>query len=429
MVKDSTLYNRLGIQSDANDEQIKKAFNQLSKKWHPDKNPDNLEEANVKFHEITEAKDILLDNDKRKIYDQIGMDILNINNQQMGSEFMDNPFSQFGGFPFNMGGMGGMGGMKREKQVSNITEHLNVTLEQIYNEETVNFTYKYKVSCSNCNGEGTKDGKPNICPECNGNGIKIQVIKMGNMIQQASSTCHNCNGSGKISNNNNKCTICIGKCVILKDKTIQVPLKSGLVHGNKIQLGGKGNQIKNVKSDLILVINELSHNIFKRNNNDLFITIDLKLYQVLFGYDKKIIHLDGRKIHITNTGKTDLNIIRKINGEGLKIINSNNKGNLYIKFNLILPNLTLLSTDNNNNLKLMLQSLDKQEFMNENNFKNESNLIKTLSIDCKQEEINNINDILYNINKLKSTNKQNNQTDSDEEQDNRNMPGQQCVQQ
>ena len=427
MVRDSTLYNRLGIQSDATDEQIKKAFNQLSKKWHPDKNPDNLEEANIKFQEITEAKDILSDNEKRRIYDQIGMDMFN-NNNQVGPDFMNgNPFANFGGFPF---GMGGMGGMKREKPVSNITEQLNVTLEQIYNEDNINFSYKYKVSCTNCNGEGTKDGKPNICSECNGNGMKVQVIKMGNMIQQATTTCHNCNGSGKTSNIiNNKCTICTGKCFMFKDKNIQIPLKSGLVNGNKIQLEGKGNQIKNNKSNLILIINELPHGYFKRNNNDLFITIDLKLYQILYGFDKIINHLDGRKIHITNTGKTDLNLIRKIQGEGMKIINSNNKGDLYVKFNLILPNMSLIPADFNNNLKLMLQSIDKQEYLNENNIKNELNLIKTLSIDCKQDEINNINDILYNISKQKPINKQNNNSDSEEEQEQRHGPGQQCVHQ
>jgi DnaJ-class molecular chaperone len=320
--------------------------------------------------------------------------------------------------------------MRREKPVSNITEQLNVTLEQIYNEENISVSYKYKVSCTNCNGEGTYDGKPNICPDCNGNGMKVQVIKMGNMIQQATSTCHSCNGTGKSSYINNKCTICCGKCFILKDKNIQVPLKSGLVNGNKIQLQGKGNQIKNNKSDLILIINEIKHNIFKRNNNDLFITLDLKMYQVLYGFDKVITHLDGRKIHITNTGKTDLHLIRKIHGEGMKIINSTNKGNLYIKFNLILPNIELIPNDFNNNLKIMLQSIDKQEYIIENNIKNESELIKTLSIDCKQDEINNINDILYNINKIKSNRQNNQQTESDEEQEQeqRQGPGQ-CVQQ
>jgi DnaJ-class molecular chaperone len=390
MVKDTILYDTLEIKSDASETEIKKSYNRLSKLWHPDKHMGDTEKdkASLKFKEITEAKEILLDKQKRDTYDQMGMDMFN--QQQVDNQF--NPFENMfpGGFPF--GGMPGMPqGMRQQQQVENIISKIDVTLEQLYCEETVNFNYKQKVSCSQCNGEGTKDGKPTQCQSCNGKGVRVQVIQIGpGMVQQAMSECHNCRGKGKIVNDMNKCDMCNGKCHSVKDKTIQIPLKSGLSHGNKINLQGKGHHINNMKSDLILIVNEMNHNIFKRNGDDLFVEVELKLYQALFGYNKVITHLDGRKLHLSTMGKTDFNIYRKIADEGMKDLN-NRKGNMYIRFNIVLPNVNTLPNETKNQLKLMLQSFDKNEVNNENQITKLSNLVKTVSTDCKTEQMDELN--------------------------------------
>jgi DnaJ-class molecular chaperone len=142
MVKDTTLYKRLEVETDANESTIKKAYIKLSKVWHPDKHPEAMkEEATTKFKEITEAKDILTNKEKRDLYDQIGMDIL-----KQGAENPEGPdlSSMFGGmggmpgFPFG-GGMGGgfpFGGMHQQNSgPENIMANIDVTLEQLYNEE------------------------------------------------------------------------------------------------------------------------------------------------------------------------------------------------------------------------------------------------------------------------------------------------------
>lgn len=397
MVRDTILYDRLGVSPDANEEQIRKAYNQLSKKWHPDKNQDNKEEASVKFQEISEAKEILLDSNKKEMYDRFGIDSINGNAEVADNMFGNgNPFGP--GHPFsNMfhGNFGfGNNNEQKQKENKNIIQNINVTLKQIYNEENINFSYKYKCICPQCNGEGTKDGKPLVCGKCNGRGMQVQVIRMGNMIQQITQTCNVCNGTGKASADNNCCTQCVGKGNTIKEKTIQVGLKAGLSTGNKIHLQGKGHHYKNIKTDLILVINELPDDMFKRIKNDLFITIELKLYQALFGFTKIITHLDNRNLIISYIGKTDYNTIRKIPNEGMKIINSNRKGDLYIKFIFTLPNIEDMNLKSQ--LKNPLYAIDNSEVLNELNI-NKLCTNKVNLFNCSNEESEQIIKMLLDI--------------------------------
>jgi DnaJ-class molecular chaperone len=416
MTKDNTLYDRLEINSDASDIDIKKAYNRLSKIWHPDKvqNESEKEKASVKFTEINQAKEVLLDSEKRKIYDQLGMEMFSPEGQTQ----QHNPFEHMfngAGFPF-----GNMHQQQQQQRQKDIVKVVDVTLEQIYNEETLNVSYKQKVNCNTCNGEGTKDGKTATCQSCNGQGRRVQVIRMGNMIQQMVSECHECNGKGSKVNDSNKCNDCNGKGCQQKDKSVSIPLKSGLSHGNKINLTGKGHNLKTGKTDLIIVINELPHKIFKRHNDDLYITIELKLYQALFGYDKVVNHLDGRKIHINTTNKTDYGMVRRIENEGMKSL-QNVKGNLYIKFYFSLPTL-----QNDNALKITLQNIDKLEVHNEKQISSMTNLHNTKSYDCNTSHSERIKQLFENLKYEKiSINEEN----DDDNQYQQQQQQQQCVHQ
>lgn len=433
MVKDTKLYDVLEIKPDATDAQIKKAYNKLSKIWHPDKHsdPEEKKEATETFQEINRAKETLLNQESRKIYDEIGMDFFNAENQA-AQNAGPNPFADFGnifggGFPF--GGMGGMG--PRQKQPENIVEPINVTLDQIYNEENIDFSYKQKNYCSKCNGEGTKSGKTSKCEGCKGQGVKIQMVRMGPMVQQSMIECQQCNGKGKIIQNEDKCEICDGKEYVIKEKTIQVKLISRLNHGFKMTLDGKGHQLKQCKTDLILVVNEKPNLQFKRYENDLFIDVDIKLYQALFGFDKMLTHMDGRKLHLSCSGSTDFRMIRKINNEGMKV-SHNSRGDLFVRFNIILPNLSNLPTDTKLQFKSLLQSFDKVEVQQESQVIKTPNLTKTILSECKQSDtINNLMDTLKNNKQKefkKSYKKEFDDSDSSEaEAENTGQP--QCVQQ
>jgi DnaJ family protein A protein 2 len=389
MVKDTILYDNLEITPDASEVEIKKAYNRLSKLWHPDKHsqasPSEQEEAKIKFQTINQAKEILIDKEKREAYDQIGVDFL-----KGGADAGEHPFGDFGnmfsqGFPF--GGMPGMpGGMRQQQpEQENIIQEIEVTLDQIYNGNSIDFSYKYKHYCTKCDGEGTKNMKKSKCMQCDGKGMKVNIIKRGPMIQQTVGPCSFCRGTGIFIDEMNKCETCESERFIIKDKTISIPLKSGLSNGDKISLSGKGHQFKNSKTDIILVINLLNHHTFKRLKDDLFIEIELKLYQSLFGFDKIINHLDGRQLHISCSGKTDFNCARKITGEGMTKINSpQKKGDLYVQFKVSVPNLPL---EVKTQLKPILQNFDKQEVQNENAISKMTNLTKTVMNDCKADNI------------------------------------------
>ena len=206
---------------------------------------------------------------------------------------------------------------------------------------------------------------------------------------------------------------------IYKEKSIDIPLKSGLISGNKIVFNGKGHHINNTKSDLIFVINILPHNVFYRENNstNLYIDIELTLYQALFGFNKVITHLDGRNIRIQHTGKTDFNNIKKIPNEGMKNISGDTKGDLYVRFLINMPNINNISNETKLELKTILQE--------PNTDTNIESTINSVLNSCKKEEIEKVTKILFNIkynNEQQSHNHHKNQSQSQPQT-------QQCVQQ
>merc|ERR1711871_1613766 len=151
MVRDTKLYDRLSVSPSASENDIKKAYRKLSIKWHPDKNPNNKEEATKQFQQISEAYSVLSDSEKRQQYDQMGMDF--VNNQSGGQGFDPSDiFSQFfgGNSPFGGGSPFGFnfgGGQQRQRRQEDINIKVNVTLEQIYNEESIDIHYSQKVYC------------------------------------------------------------------------------------------------------------------------------------------------------------------------------------------------------------------------------------------------------------------------------------------
>jgi DnaJ-class molecular chaperone len=379
MVRDSSLYDKLGVSTNASVEDINKAYKKLAVKMHPDKNP-NDPNANAKFQEINQAKEILTNEEKKRMYDQIGMDY--VNNPQGGGHHggAEDIFAQMfgggGGFPFGFGG--NPFGMRREREENeHITINKDVNLEQLYNEESISLEFKQKHMCQNCDGEGTKDKTSTRCGPCGGQGMIVQRIQMGPIVQQIQSPCPHCHGSGKGQvHPNNKCNSCDGKAYKFKDVKINVPLKSGLTNGQQIQIPGHGNHLKSGKSDLIIVLSVHDHPIFKREGNDLKINIELKLYQSIFGFNKIINHLDKRELLISYVGRTNHDMVRRINGEGIKGLDGN-KGNLIITFKVNIP----IVEEDELKTKLLstLKIIDTLENEKEENInKNISKYVKTI---------------------------------------------------
>ena len=367
MVKDTTLYDRLQLPTDASESQIKKAFHQLSKQYHPDKHPEEQkEEASKKFQGIQQAKEILLDDQKRQQYDQIGMDILQQNQNQNHPEGMGGfPFGGgFGGFPFGGMQFGGMpfGGGRPQEQNEPIVYPLEVTLEQVCREEPVTITYPCFYQCNLCHGEGTATGKPNPCGSCGGQGKKMQVMRMGPMIQQSVVECQQCRGKGTVIELSQACSGCLGEGKTSKSKTRTITMKNGLETGHKMNLQGKGHYLKyGGRGDLIIMITVTPHSLFKRYQNDLFTVVSLTMYQGLFGYTITLPHVDGRLIRLKSTTRTEPQTVQCLPYEGMRHLESQEKGKLYILFQMRLPELPVIQE-----CKPLLQSLDPTEVTREN---------------------------------------------------------------
>lgn len=389
MVKDTTLYDRLNIQPTADDNEIDKAFKTLAKKYHPDRHSSETEEKKkeytAKFQEIQQAKDILGDREKRQAYDQVGMDVLKGGGGEPDVNAFFHQFqNQFNPFQHMFGGQQ----QQKQEPKEDVIKSVDVTLEQLYNEETINITYKYKCSCVKCNGEGTRDGSPSKCGVCNGSGTQVQIMRMGPHIVQQQMTCSQCRGRGKMTNDSNKCLTCNGEEHTIKERTIQLPLKGNYKTGKKIQYPNNGHQLKNNRSDLILIITELPHSLYKRIENDLIVTVDLKMFQAMFGFDKTIDFLNGQKLYINHNAKTDYNTVRKIVGKGMKN-SSNTHGDMYVRFTFTLPNLYLLDNNIKDNYKTAFKSFDPQESSNEEQVNlNKIKYTGTQFVDCKDKEAN-----------------------------------------
>ena len=360
MVRDTKLYEILGVNPDASDSEIKKSYRKLSMIWHPDKHQEETkkQEATKKFQEITEAYSILSDNEKRTIYNERGMDF--VNNQANGGMGNFNPqdiFEQFFGSS-NFGGQDFFGQSRRQQNVEHLTIEKEVSLEDLFTKKTINFLIKQKHYCKSCNANGTKDGNVMKCNGCNGMGQKVQVIRNGNMIQQMVGPCNICNGSGEMIPSNNKCEVCSGNKFIMKDKNINLPLTRKLMNGNKVVLENEGNIFKNYKTNLIIVIKELPHNIFKRNGKDLHMNMKLRLYQTLYGFTKSFIHLDGRSMLIKYDPLKRIESTLEIKNEGMD-------GNLYIHLTTCIPHLDKLEENESATLKKLLIKANMNEYNKE----------------------------------------------------------------
>lgn len=300
-------------------------------KYHPDKNP-NPDEAE-KFKEITFAYEILSDPEKRRTYDRYGVKGL-----QEGGVDSNDMFSHiFGSF---FGGGGGGGGRSGPSQCEPIVTQELVTLEDLYvggREKTRKVTRITK--CSKCSGAGGKNCKK--CRECRGTGTKVIIHQMGFMTQQIATKCNDCDGSGEFIDKKDRCDVCKGNKTVEEKKEILVHIDKGMKDGQKIVFRAEGHHLPDTQQgDIIVLLKEQAHDLFKREHNDLILNQSISITQALCGFDLVIKHLDGRDLHVKHEpGNVMKNgDLKCIPNEGMPIHkNPFEKGQLFIKFSVEFP--------------------------------------------------------------------------------------------
>lgn len=335
-------YEVLGVDKNADDATIKKAYRALAKKYHPDMNPGD-KEAEAKFKEATEAYGVLSDADKRKQYDQFGH-----------AAFDGGAGGGAGGFDFNFSGdmsdiFGDIfgdffGGSRSRRNPTGPMKGANVrTSVRIKFEEAVfgcekELDLNLKETCPKCHGTGAKEGtQPVTCTKCGGKG---QVVSVQQSIFGASrvvSTCPDCQGSGKIVKE--KCPDCYGTGYISNRKKIQVSVPAGIDDGQSIRIAGKGEPGQNggARGDLLVQVNVMSHPIFQRQDYNLYSTAPISFAQAALGGDVRITTIDGDVLFPIKAGtQTDTKI--RLKGKGVPSLrNKNLRGDHYVTLIVQVP--------------------------------------------------------------------------------------------
>lgn len=363
-------YEVLGVNKNASEDEIKKAFRKLAVKYHPDRCKDS--NATEKFAEVSEAHEVLSNKEKRAQYDQFGFD-----GPGGFSNFGDgfDPFAaftrHFGGNPFgNFGfGFGGMNNQKREYDynASEDGDHIQMNMsisfkESLYGSER-EFDLTLGDECDECKGTGIEKGsKPETCSHCNGTGQITHVERHGFMISQSISPCPHCNGIGtKIK----KCKKCNGNKRLDAKKHFSVKIPQGIANGQRLRLKEKGMcGLKGGKNgDIFVNVNVQQNELFERIGNNLITNVPLDPITATIGGEIEIQSpWKMTKIQISPNTQNGSQII--IKNEGIKTSAGN--GNLIVKFNI--NPLINLSKEQKTLLEQFKQTLNPSNIVNHDSY-------------------------------------------------------------
>eukprot|EP00968_Pinguiococcus_pyrenoidosus_P003443 scaffold221_cov249-Pinguiococcus_pyrenoidosus.AAC.2 len=295
---------------------------------HPDRGGDPEQ-----FKLISEAYETLSDEEKRKRYDEGGKEAVE-NGGGGGAGGPEDVFSAFFG-----------GGGRRDagpKQVAPMKHVLRVGLEDLYNGKTSRLAITRDRKCGTCNGSGVrKGGVVRTCGTCNGRKVVVRVRQIGPMIQQVRTVCPDCNGTGVQIREGDRCPDCKGKKLTKDRKVLEVYVEKGMKSGDKIVMRGEGNEEPDVApGDIVFVVEQREHDVFKRKGADLLMVKKISLSQALCGFTETITHLDDRVLTYTVAPGSvikDQSLMR-IEGEGMPIKGDPlQKGNLFIVFKIVFP--------------------------------------------------------------------------------------------
>ncbi len=367
-------YQVLGVERNADDATIKKAYRKLAMKYHPDRNPDD-KEAEEKFKEIGEAYEVLSDADKRAAYDRMGHEAFKNGgmNGAGGGGFggftdpMDIFAQMFGG---GFGGFGGFGGGGSRRQAdprrpgSDLRYDLDLTLEEAVRGCEKTLEIERMVPCDKCGATGSKDGASGFkqCPTCHGTGVVTR--QCGFFVQQ--STCPSCRGAGQTISN--PCSHCHGEGRVHKDVKITLHVPPGVDTGTKLRSTGNGDAGVHggETGDLYVFIEVKPHDIFTREGTDLHCTMPVPFTEAALGGVLTAPTLEG-PAKLKLPAGTQSGTIFRLRNQGVPALKGSGRGDLLVEVQVETP--TKLSSAQEKALKAFAESLKDSNLPEVNDFR------------------------------------------------------------
>ena len=349
-------YEVLGLQKGASDEEIKRAFRKMAMKYHPDRNQGD-KDAEEKFKEVNEAYSVLSDADKKAKYDRFGFAGVDPNAGFGGD---GSGFGGFGGFGgaggfggfediFNMFTGGGFGGgyggsYNGPREGADIQQRMTITFDEAVFGAKKKIRLTKNVQCSDCHGTGAKNGtSKHTCPTCGGRGQveSVQQTILGSM--RSVRTCSTCNGTGEVIDT--PCPTCGGSGILRKTVELNVDIPAGIGGGNGspvITLRGQGEPGTNggPAGDLYIVLNIKPHDVFRRQGDDLYMTLPINFTQAALG-DEVTIQGLKESISCRIPAGTQPGTTLRLRGKGVKNVRTGKPGDIFVEVKLVVPtNLT-----------------------------------------------------------------------------------------
>jgi molecular chaperone DnaJ len=320
-------YEVLGVNRDASEEEIKKAFKKLAMKFHPDRNPDNPK-AEESFKEAKEAYEILSDDQKRAAYDQYGHAGVD---QSMGGGagfggFNSGNFSDAFGDIFGDIFGGGRNQRSNVYRGADLRYNLEISLEEAAKGTETKIRIPVQTTCETCHGSGARPGtSPVTCTTCNGHG----QVRMQQGFFSVQQTCPKCHGTGKMVKD--PCPTCHGGGRVKQNKTLNVKIPAGVDEGDRIRLSGEGEAGVNggPTGDLYVVVHLKEHPIFQREGANLHCEMPISFSTAALGGEIEVPTLDGAaKMKIP--AETQTGSVFRLRGKGIKPLRSSEHGDLMV---------------------------------------------------------------------------------------------------
>lgn len=333
-------YEVMGVPKGASDDEIKKAFRKLAKKYHPDLNPGD-KEAEAKFKEVNEAYEVLSDKDKRARYDQFGH--AGVDPSYGAGAAGGSPFGQdvdFGDiFSSFFGGFGGrrQANPNAPQRGTDVEATVAVSFEEAAKGCRKTVSYYNVSTCTECNGSGAAKGtSPKTCSACHGTGQVTINQRTPFGVIQTSRVCDACRGKGKVIEK--RCPNCNGSGRVRTKRSVEIDIPAGIADGQVLKVGGHGNAGTNngPYGDLHVFVNVRPHTIFERKGDDVWCEIPITFTQAALGGEVTVPTLDGKVSYSIHEG-TQPNDVFKLKGKGIQHLGGKSRGDQYVRVVIEVP--------------------------------------------------------------------------------------------